>query len=77
MSKKEQQKKKNRLSEEEFLLQSLYFRKYILPDFLNKKTPAAFAFLAEIRKDLEAEADIQFHLEKARKANNPLVPEKK
>lgn len=52
---------------EGFLLRSLYFRKYILPDWMDRNPEAARALILQVRGDPESEADVQYHLEKVRK----------
>lgn len=49
---------------EGFLLHSLYFRKYILPDWMSRNPEAARALILQVRGDPEAEKEVQYHLDK-------------
>lgn len=52
---------------EGFLVHSAYFRKYILPDWLDRNPEAARALVLQVRGDPKAEEDVQYHLERVRK----------
>jgi hypothetical protein len=51
-------------SEGKLLLNSLYFRKYILPDWLERNERAALEFIEMMRQDPQSEGDIQHHFER-------------